>query len=104
MNQPQFTDLIGKMIYGSSYDTERQKVHIKTKLLKMKIIKIFKAQWIVFSTENDTTTNFQNQFANAAAEFLRQFCILKKIQNITVFDGYTKDEDMGQTWFFSSLW
>lgn len=85
MNQPQFTDLIGKMLYGSSYDTERQKVHIKTKLLKMKIIKILKAGWIAFSTENDTTTYFQNQFANAATEFLRQFCILKKKFKILAF-------------------
>jgi len=40
MNHTQLIDLTGKILYGSSYNTERQKFHIKTKLLKMKIIKI----------------------------------------------------------------
>lgn len=77
MNQPQFTDVVVRMIC-SSYDTERQKFHIKTKLLKVKIIKILKAQWKVLSIEEYTKIYFQKQFPNAATEFLRQFCILKK--------------------------
>lgn len=79
MNQPQFTDLIGKMLYSSSYDTTRQKFHIKTELLKMTIIKILRAEWKVLSTEDDTTTYFQKRFPNVAAELLRQFASLKKL-------------------------
>lgn len=40
MNQQLLTDLIGKMLSESSHETERHKFHVKTKLLKMKVIKI----------------------------------------------------------------
>lgn len=77
MNQPQFTDVVVRKICCSSYDTERQKFHTKTKLLKVKIIRILKVEGKVLSIENYTRIYFQKQFPNAATEFLRQFCILK---------------------------